>query len=393
MPILAQISTVRSWSANTFWHCLTIDGFVVNHGRRWSSRGGCAREAWTTLKTDLNVNLMQISVVINSVQVFRWTFFTFVDRVRSWLLGGLSMTANKILMQCFALTWKAWHGHGSDDSDCLSTPAIGSSLCPVSWKALPPGSETLTLETRKRCLFRKRMPHIQQEILDVCVSLGCALYCIRYILIIHDIYIYNILLWLLCSNRYMYTIIYINTHLHNILYTYECGVWLWLVYWVIYILYHFVWFYMSRWNTCSVSQCFSWFTVRENHRPGSLSTNLFGVPWHRWMKLLITIGTCLVRTQRTCVEMFSLECLQGLLALEKCQAMMVSKMMELDTCGLCLADSQLMTRAETISASRGTARECRLPGCKILEETCEVSKTSWQSETQHVHQHFARHFG
>ena len=207
------------------------------------------------------------------------------------------------------------------------------------------------------------------------------------------IYIYNILLWLLCSNRYMYTIIYINTHLYNILYTYECGVWLWLVYWVIYILYHFVWFYMSRWNTCSVSQCFSWFTVRENHRPGSLSTNLFGVPWHRWMKLLITIGTCLVRTQRTCVEMFSLECLQGLLALEKCQAMMVSKMMELDTCGLCLADSQLMTRAETISASRGTARECRLPGCKILEETCEVSKTSWQSETQHVHQHFARHFG
>ena len=106
------------------------------------------------------------------------------------------------------------------------------------------------------------------------------------------------------------------------------------------------------------------------------------------MKLLITIGTCLVRTQRTCVEMFPLECLQGLLALEKCQVMMVSKMMELDTCGLCLADSQLMTRAETISASRGTARECRLPGCKILEETCEVSKTSWQSETQHVHQQF-----
>ena len=80
-------------------------------------------------------------------------------------------------------------------------------------------------------------------------------------------YIYNILLWLLCSNKYMYTIIYINTHLYNILYTYECGVWLWLVYWVIYILYHFVWlFYMSRWNTCSVSQCFSWFTVKSSPR-------------------------------------------------------------------------------------------------------------------------------
>ena len=102
MPLLRQWD---SWFAKThFWHCLTIDGFAVNHGRWWSSRGGCACEAWTTFKTDLNVNLTQISAVINSVQVFRWSFFTFViDRVRlcSWEAFQWPRTKS----WCSALHW------------------------------------------------------------------------------------------------------------------------------------------------------------------------------------------------------------------------------------------------------------------------------------------------